>query len=165
MEITGASGSLEDYIPDGNFCATTKRQGSDENLPPLDQLASSAVGSKRSRKGGRCNLRKSLAWNPAFFTEEGVLDPSELSMISSSLTKTSGKAPPRINSEKSQVILYESYTGESQPNNLNENLSSNVQLRSISQNDGKKASKLSLSEESINNGPRMLTVSLESSVA
>ncbi|KAI9077091.1 hypothetical protein K1719_040913 [Acacia pycnantha] len=37
---------------------------------------------KRKKKGGGYNLRKSLAWDRAFFTEEGVLNPLELSMIS-----------------------------------------------------------------------------------
>ncbi|KAI4368794.1 hypothetical protein MLD38_017308 [Melastoma candidum] len=37
---------------------------------------------KRKNKKGAYNLRKSLAWNRAFLTEEGVLDPVELSMIS-----------------------------------------------------------------------------------
>ncbi|GFP95676.1 hypothetical protein PHJA_001711800 [Phtheirospermum japonicum] len=36
---------------------------------------------KRKKKGGGYNLRKSLAWDKAFFTEEGVLDPIELSVI------------------------------------------------------------------------------------
>ncbi|KAL1558109.1 hypothetical protein AAHA92_08611 [Salvia divinorum] len=37
---------------------------------------------KKRKKGGKCNLRKSLAWDRAFSTEEGVLDPLELSAIS-----------------------------------------------------------------------------------
>ncbi|KAL3649365.1 hypothetical protein CASFOL_005768 [Castilleja foliolosa] len=36
---------------------------------------------KRKKKFGGYNLRKSLAWDKAFFTEEGVLDPVELSVI------------------------------------------------------------------------------------
>ncbi|KAL2938211.1 Release factor glutamine methyltransferase [Bienertia sinuspersici] len=37
---------------------------------------------KRSKKAGGYNLRKSLAWDRAFLAEEGVLNDSELSMIS-----------------------------------------------------------------------------------
>uniref|UniRef100_A0A0D9XN39 Uncharacterized protein n=1 Tax=Leersia perrieri TaxID=77586 RepID=A0A0D9XN39_9ORYZ len=33
------------------------------------------------------NLRKSITWNPAFFTEQGVLDNTELSMLSGSQVK------------------------------------------------------------------------------
>ncbi|KAF9617476.1 hypothetical protein IFM89_036437 [Coptis chinensis] len=36
---------------------------------------------KRRKKRGCFNLRKTLAWNNAFFTEEGVLNPQELSRI------------------------------------------------------------------------------------
>ncbi|CAH9075127.1 unnamed protein product [Cuscuta europaea] len=44
---------------------------------------------KRKKISGY-NLRKSLAWNKAFFTEEGVLDPTELSLISGTFANTSG---------------------------------------------------------------------------
>ncbi|CAN6325589.1 unnamed protein product [Urochloa humidicola] len=39
------------------------------------------------------NLRKSIAWNPAFFTEQGVLDNSELSLLAGSQLKPN--ASPR----------------------------------------------------------------------
>ncbi|CAN6339293.1 unnamed protein product [Urochloa humidicola] len=39
------------------------------------------------------NLRKSIAWNPAFFTEQGVLDNSELSLLTGSQLKPN--ASPR----------------------------------------------------------------------
>lgn len=31
-----------------------------------------ALQVKKAKKVGGCNLRKSLAWNPAFLTEEGI---------------------------------------------------------------------------------------------
>ncbi|KAL5716852.1 hypothetical protein ACHQM5_009967 [Ranunculus cassubicifolius] len=37
---------------------------------------------KRRKKRGGYNLRKSLAWNNAFFTEQGVLNQQELSLLS-----------------------------------------------------------------------------------
>uniref|UniRef100_A0A0D9XXB4 Uncharacterized protein n=1 Tax=Leersia perrieri TaxID=77586 RepID=A0A0D9XXB4_9ORYZ len=45
-----------------------------------------ATSKKRKAKpaAGGFNLRKSIAWNPAFFTEQGVLDNTELSMLSGS---------------------------------------------------------------------------------
>ncbi|XP_048529589.1 uncharacterized protein LOC125508837 [Triticum urartu] len=46
-----------------------------------------AVSAKRKKKPGGFNLRKSIAWNPAFFTEEGVLDNMELSVLSGSQMK------------------------------------------------------------------------------
>ncbi|XP_022986754.1 uncharacterized protein LOC111484416 isoform X4 [Cucurbita maxima] len=50
---------------------------------------------KRKKKAGGYNLRKSLAWNKAFFTEEGVLDSMELSMITGS-TNTLGAVDEEI---------------------------------------------------------------------
>ncbi|XP_043703008.1 uncharacterized protein LOC122653131 isoform X2 [Telopea speciosissima] len=44
---------------------------------------------KRRKKGGGYNMRKSIAWNRAFFTEEGVLDSEELSLLSESFSKPS----------------------------------------------------------------------------
>ncbi|KAL5056019.1 hypothetical protein RYX36_036701 [Vicia faba] len=44
---------------------------------------------KRKKKFGGFNLRKSLAWDRAFFTEQGVLNPTELSMISGTATPNS----------------------------------------------------------------------------
>ncbi|KAJ1443852.1 hypothetical protein SESBI_00023 [Sesbania bispinosa] len=35
----------------------------------------------KTKKNTKCNLRKSLAWDSAFFTSAGVLDPEELSSI------------------------------------------------------------------------------------
>ncbi|XP_021751606.1 flocculation protein FLO11-like [Chenopodium quinoa] len=47
---------------------------------PTDQPSDSLVLHKPG-KTGKCNLRKSLAWDSAFFTNAGVLDPEELSSI------------------------------------------------------------------------------------
>ncbi|PIA32076.1 hypothetical protein AQUCO_04600025v1 [Aquilegia coerulea] len=44
---------------------------------------------KRRKKRGNFNLRKSLAWNNAFFTEEGVLNQQELAILSGSHNKFS----------------------------------------------------------------------------
>ncbi|KAL8150879.1 hypothetical protein V2J09_020687 [Rumex salicifolius] len=55
---------------------------------------------KRNRKTGGYNLRKSLAWDKAFFTEEGVLSSSELSMICGTPSKLDGKYMPAIPEEQ-----------------------------------------------------------------
>ncbi|KAM6578778.1 hypothetical protein CsatB_030615 [Cannabis sativa] len=54
---------------------------------------------KRKKKGGAFNLRKSLAWDRAFFTEQGVLDPVELSIISGNVSKFSGETLSSIREE------------------------------------------------------------------
>jgi hypothetical protein len=54
-------GDKENIRQDRNImsdCPTLHREG--------------AVSTKRKKKPGGFNLRKSIAWNPAFFTEEGA---------------------------------------------------------------------------------------------
>lgn len=51
---------------------------------------------ERSGGNGICNLRKSLAWDSAFFTSSGVLDPEELSMINKGLDKSGSNVLPGI---------------------------------------------------------------------
>lgn len=50
----------------------------------------------RSRKNGMCNLRKSLVWDSAFFTNDGVLDAEELSFISNGMRKAAPSTLPGI---------------------------------------------------------------------
>ncbi|XP_028775957.1 mucin-5AC isoform X2 [Neltuma alba] len=47
-------------------------------------------------KKNKCNLRKSLAWDSAFFTSAGVLDPEELSSIIEGVEKDEKHALPGI---------------------------------------------------------------------
>ncbi|KAI3852125.1 hypothetical protein MKW98_020124, partial [Papaver atlanticum] len=58
-----------------------KENLNDQNLS-LRSPCEDPQQTKRRKKRGGYNLRKSLAWNKAFFTDEGVLDPSELSRLS-----------------------------------------------------------------------------------
>ncbi|CAA6654805.1 unnamed protein product [Spirodela intermedia] len=59
------------------------------------------------KKGGHRNLRKSLAWNKAFFTDEGVLDPSELSILFGSATKSSASFLTDVNGDFSPLKSYD----------------------------------------------------------
>ncbi|GKU93669.1 hypothetical protein SLEP1_g7245 [Rubroshorea leprosula] len=68
---------------------------------------------KRKKKGGGYNLRKSLAWNRAFFTEEGFADFSlqisffflKLSLLSGNLGEPGGETLSVINEESSSSVL------------------------------------------------------------
>lgn len=68
------------------------RSGNKENISqdgdaPLDFATLPKEGpatTRRKKKLAGFNLRKSIAWNPAFLTEEGVLDNSELSVLTGS---------------------------------------------------------------------------------
>lgn len=43
------------------------------NKPEMPKLSIEPQPMKRKKKGGGYNLRKSLAWDKAFFTEEGFI--------------------------------------------------------------------------------------------
>ncbi|XLU19578.1 hypothetical protein S245_055644 [Arachis hypogaea] len=51
---------------------------------------------EKPKKNSKCNLRKSLAWDSAFFTSAGVLDPEELSSIIEGVEKEEKHALPGI---------------------------------------------------------------------
>ncbi|KAF5196307.1 mediator of RNA polymerase II transcription subunit-like protein [Thalictrum thalictroides] len=53
----------------------------------LEPMLCESSEPERTRKTGKCNLRKSLAWDSAFFTSAGVLEPEELSVINCGLNK------------------------------------------------------------------------------
>ncbi|XP_040379825.1 mucin-5AC-like [Oryza brachyantha] len=56
--------------------------------------------SPKQRKGkAGVNLRKSLAWDSAFFTSEGVLDTEELAVVNSTFQKAQGSRLPGIAEE------------------------------------------------------------------
>ncbi|BAT85685.1 hypothetical protein VIGAN_04325700 [Vigna angularis var. angularis] len=55
-----------------------------------------AYGSEKPKKNSKCNLRKSLAWDSAFFTSAGVLDAEELSSIIEGVEKDEKHELPDI---------------------------------------------------------------------
>ncbi|CAA3009178.1 Hypothetical predicted protein [Olea europaea subsp. europaea] len=54
---------------------------------------------EKARRNGRCNLRKSLAWDSAFFSNAGVLDPEELSTMIKVAEKDKNQLLPGIKEE------------------------------------------------------------------
>ncbi|EEC78423.1 hypothetical protein OsI_18251 [Oryza sativa Indica Group] len=54
---------------------------------------------KRRKAKAGVNLRKSLAWDSAFFTSEGVLDTEELAVVNSTFRKAQGSRLPGIAEE------------------------------------------------------------------
>ncbi|KAG9459638.1 hypothetical protein H6P81_004146 [Aristolochia fimbriata] len=114
---------LENY---GNFMPVTdngfgKPIVSEEPNPP-----------KRKRRSGGCNLRKSLAWNSAFFTEEGVLDPDELSNLTCPLSECDENLLHTVNGEKT-LQLPESYKDGCNLKELDENLFKELGTGSINE--------------------------------
>ncbi|KAK4765116.1 hypothetical protein SAY86_026206 [Trapa natans] len=74
------------------------------NKPEMPKLSIEPQQMKRKKKGGCYNLRKSLAWDKAFFTEEGVLDSAELSMISGNLNSLAGEKLSFIHEEGRELL-------------------------------------------------------------
>ncbi|XP_072960575.1 uncharacterized protein [Typha angustifolia] len=54
---------------------------------------------RKRNNSSKYNLRKSLAWDSAFFTSEGVLNPEELATVTSTLKKAETSALPGIPEE------------------------------------------------------------------
>lgn len=91
-----------DHVNSG--CSSRRVSSNKENInsdkAEMPKLSVEPLHMKRKKRSGGCNLRKSLAWDRAFSTEEGVLDPLELSLLSGSLVKTCGEALFTINEEE-----------------------------------------------------------------
>ncbi|KAK9290986.1 hypothetical protein L1049_009168 [Liquidambar formosana] len=72
--------------------------GQSEQIPQ----PSESLEPERTRKSGKCNLRKSLAWDSAFFTNAGVLDPDELSTMMEGVEKGGKHVLPGIQEDDVQ---------------------------------------------------------------
>ncbi|KAL8211444.1 hypothetical protein R6Q57_005881 [Mikania cordata] len=57
------------------------KENIDSNNVEMPKLGMEPMQMKRRKKGIGYNLRKSLAWDRAFFTDEGILDPFDLTLI------------------------------------------------------------------------------------
>ncbi|XP_010535574.1 PREDICTED: uncharacterized protein LOC104810833 isoform X2 [Tarenaya hassleriana] len=80
------------------------RENISGNKLELSKLSVERQKMKRKKKTAGFNLRKSLAWDPAFFTEEGVLDSVELSIITGNDCQTGGEMLPTIQEERRDSI-------------------------------------------------------------
>ncbi|KAG5043734.1 hypothetical protein JHK87_007649 [Glycine soja] len=61
-----------------------------------DPHSNDSSGNGKPKKNSKCNLRKSLAWDSAFFTSAGVLDPEELTCIIEGVEKDEKHELPAI---------------------------------------------------------------------
>ncbi|CAI9760709.1 unnamed protein product [Fraxinus pennsylvanica] len=67
----------------------------DDHMPELCE----STDLEKAQRNGRCNLRKSLAWDSAFFSNAGVLDPEELSTMIKGAEKDKNHLLPGIEEE------------------------------------------------------------------
>ncbi|CAH1435834.1 unnamed protein product [Lactuca virosa] len=79
--------------------ASNNKENINSNNLEMPKLGMGPIQMKRRKKGAECNLRKSLAWDRAFFTDEGILDPRELNMITGINAYTCGRGLPTISEE------------------------------------------------------------------
>lgn len=99
----GRANEKHSVLHDGLNCGADK-QNSGSSLAmegEQPQLCIDAVQPKKKRRAGQCNLRKSLAWDKAFFTSEGVLNPEELSLVNKTFKKSNETVLPVIEEEES----------------------------------------------------------------
>ncbi|KAJ6841658.1 putative serine/threonine-protein kinase dyrk2 isoform X1 [Iris pallida] len=88
---------------------------------------------KRARSG-KINLRKSLAWDSAFFTSEGVLDTEELAIVNSTFRRAEGCKLPEIqedlrkSSESTSTLDSENYALDNLEVDLFDNLRASIQM-------------------------------------
>lgn len=68
---------------------------------------------ERIRKKGKCNLRKSLAWDNAFFTNAGFLEPEELSSMIEGVDKGGKSVLPVIQEDDIRMSIESISTMES----------------------------------------------------
>ncbi|KAF8397632.1 hypothetical protein HHK36_016552 [Tetracentron sinense] len=102
----------------------------------LVPLPSESLEPERARKFGKCNLRKSLAWDSAFFTSAGVLDPEELSILNKGVKKAEPRLLPGIqedlrrSAESNSSLDSDSWTLESLEGDLFEDIRASIQKSS-----------------------------------
>lgn len=82
----------------GSTLEAGKAEGFTPGNDQDEQLADPTESCEPERVGrvGKCNLRKSLAWDSAFFTSAGVLDPEELSSMIKGNVKSESQTLPGI---------------------------------------------------------------------
>ncbi|KAF7818582.1 histone H3.v1-like isoform X2 [Senna tora] len=94
----------------------------------------------KAKKNSKCNLRKSLAWDSAFFTSAGVLDPEELSSIIEGVEKDEKHALPcikedvHLSCESLTTLESDSMTLESLEADLFEDIRASIQKSSNTSN-------------------------------
>ncbi|KAK9063056.1 hypothetical protein SSX86_016926 [Deinandra increscens subsp. villosa] len=84
--------------------AINNKENINSNGVEVPKLGMEPMQMKRKKKGGGYNLRKSLAWDRAFFTDEGILDPLELTLITGIDARACRGGLPTISEEGNSSI-------------------------------------------------------------
>ncbi|KAJ0978204.1 hypothetical protein J5N97_013678 [Dioscorea zingiberensis] len=113
-----------------NYKANSVDMG--EQIRQVSELSASPKQKRPS--SNKCNLRKSLAWDNAFFTSEGVLNHEELEIVNSTFKKTGPETLPSIqedirkSTESSTMTDSDAWELENLEEDLFENLRASIQL-------------------------------------
>ncbi|CAA7406278.1 unnamed protein product [Spirodela intermedia] len=147
--VTKESGHIEESMSPVKF-----KDKSSVRLDPVPLPSDSPEPKNCTR---RYNLRKSMAWDSAFFTSEGVLDPEELADANNTFRNIPKQSLPGIpeyarkSSESNADLDGDKWCVGSGEANLVENLQSSVQK---SQTDHARNSLLSRSSASLNSASK-----------
>ncbi|XP_021279293.1 uncharacterized protein LOC110412953 isoform X2 [Herrania umbratica] len=145
------SNPLGEKVKNPSFSSNIDKENINNNASKseLPKLSLDPQQMKRKRKGRGYNLRKSLAWDRAFFTEEGVLNSTELSLISGDFGNLSGEKLSVIEEERIESLCGDSPDLQALENNLFKELP----LNNSNKNEQKKIGS-SLLQKSSGSAPR-----------
>ncbi|XP_052185753.1 uncharacterized protein LOC127797173 [Diospyros lotus] len=104
--LVGLKDNVDSEKPTCSSVGTTNKENITVNKSEVPKLSVDPQRMKRTKKGGAYNLRKSLAWDRAFFTEEGVLDPQELSMLNGKFGNSNVEVLPTLHEEGAMLSRY-----------------------------------------------------------
>ncbi|XP_020087329.1 muscle M-line assembly protein unc-89-like isoform X2 [Ananas comosus] len=92
--------SIEDNFSELETFHAQEDQTLDKTSKQIQRVPQLSVSPERKKpKSSKFNLRKSLAWDSAFFTSEGVLNTEELAIVNSTFRKAETLALPEIPEE------------------------------------------------------------------
>ncbi|KAH7843581.1 hypothetical protein Vadar_018359 [Vaccinium darrowii] len=140
VEVSGEN--LNDNTSSGSLEAVFAQKAVDTASGQMEQLphSSETLEPERARKNGKCNLRKSLAWDSAFFTSAGFLEPDELSSMIKGADKCGKPLLPGIeedmrrSTDSISTLESESLTLESLEADFFEDIRASIQKSSKASN-------------------------------
>ncbi|KAK9154136.1 hypothetical protein Sjap_001616 [Stephania japonica] len=147
----------QDYFDMSAIGNTLEEEDSVDLFKEMEQdgLLFKPLVQERTRKDAKCNLRKSLAWDSAFFTSAGVLDPDELSTIHCGLKKTDASPLPGIledvrrSAESNSTLDSDNFTLENVEVGLFDDIRASIQKSSKAANVANHSGKAIIGESGI----------------
>ncbi|KAF8402763.1 hypothetical protein HHK36_010853 [Tetracentron sinense] len=159
LQSSGLSGNRNEHGYIGLFEPGNAQEGenAEDFLGQSEQvpLLYESFEPERTRKNGKCNLRKSLAWDSAFFTSAGVLDSEELSTLNKGFKKVETHHLPGIqedmrrSAESNSTLDSDSLTVESLGVDFFEDIRASIQKSSTVSDMACSSSKIKLEKTGV----------------